>query len=215
VKVEKTITTTGSTPTITYTLNVPAAGYATFYDSQNAYSLPVGLKASTVSGVSGDRLSYQTLSGSIVPKNTAVLIEATKKQAATYTLTSTVAGASAVGTNLLHGSDVATTTAATGNNLYYKLSYGASGSSQANSFGWYWGAQNGAPFKIEAHRAWLAIPKSSGARAYLIDGSTAIDEIQLNDLPLNTPVYDLQGRRVEKPTQPGIYLLNGKKIVVK
>lgn len=215
VKVEKTITTTGSTPTITYTLNVPAAGYATFYDSRNAYSLPAGLKASTVSAVSGDRLSYQTLSGSIVPKNTAVLIEATKKQAATYTLTSTVAGASAVGTNLLHGSDVATTTAATGNNLYYKLSYGASGSSQANSFGWYWGAQNGAPFKIEAHRAWLAIPKSSGARAYLIDGSTAIDEIQLNDLPLNTPVYDLQGRRVEKPTQPGIYLLNGKKIVVK
>ncbi len=214
LKVEKTITTGGSAPVSTYALNVSAAGYATFYDSQSAYSLPSALKASIVSGISSGRLNYQTVSGNVVPKATAVLIEASQKQAATYTLTSTDTDGSAVGTNLLHGSDNATTTAATGDNLYYKLAYGPSGTSQANSFGWYWGAQNGAPFLIEAHRAWLPIPKGSGARAYLIDGSeTKIEDVDAN---LNdSPFTDLQGRRIDKPTQPGIYLQNGKKIVVK
>ena len=214
LKVEKTITTGGSAPVSTYALNVSAAGYATFYDSQSAYSLPSALKASIVSGISSGRLNYQTVSGNVVPKATAVLIEASQKQAATYTLTSTDTDGSAVGTNLLHGSDNATTTAATGDNLYYKLAYGPSGTSQANSFGWSWGAQNGAPFLIEAHRAWLAIPKGSGARAYLIDGSeTKIEDVDAN---LNdSPFSDLQGRRIDKPTQPGIYLQNGKKIVVK
>ena len=218
IKVEQTFTTGGTAPTITYALNVPAAGYATFFDSQNAYSMPAGLKASTVSAISGGRLSYQGISGSIVPKNTAVLIEASKKQAATYTLTSTAADGSAVGTNLLHGSDNATTTAAAGDNLYYKLSYGAAGSAQANSFGWYWGAQNGTPFQIEAHRAWLAIPKGSGARAYLIDGSeTDINALLTDDGQYTmNDVYDLQGRRIQRSTlKPGIYLKNGKKIVVK
>ena len=213
LKVEKTVTTGGSAPSSTYALNVAAAGYATFYDSQSAYSLPAGLKASVVSSISGGRLSYQTLSGDIVPKATAVLIEASQKKAATYTLTSTTGG-TAVGTNLLHGSDNTTTTSAAGDNVYYKLAYGPSGTSQANSFGWFWGAQNGAPFQIEGHRAWLAIPKGSGARGYLIDGNeTAVEDVTVN--LYDSPFTDLQGRRIDKPTQPGIYLQNGKKIVVK
>jgi hypothetical protein len=215
VKVEQTITTGGSAPTITYSLHVPAAGYATFFDSQNAYTLPASLKASVVSGISGGRLSYQTLSGSTVPKATAVLIEATQKKTATYTLTSTVADASPVSTNLLHGSDNATTTFADGSNLYYKLCYGASGSAQANSFGWYWGAPDGAAFQIEGHRAWLSIPKGSGARGYLIDGeSTDVPYVAVPQQQTG-PMTDMQGRRIDKPTQPGIYLQNGKKIVVK
>ena len=213
LKVEKTVTTGGSAPSSTYALNVAAAGYATFYDSQSAYSLPAGLKASVVSSISGGRLSYQTISGDIVPKATAVLIEASQRKAATYTLTSTTGG-TAVGTNLLHGSDNTTTTTAAGDNLYYKLAYGPSGTSQANSFGWFWGAQNGAAFQIEGHRAWLAIPKGSGARGYFIDGNeTAVEDVTVN--LYDSPFTDLQGRRIDKPTQPGIYLQNGKKIVVK
>lgn len=214
LRAEQTVTTGGSAPTVTYALNVSAAGYATFYDSKSAYSLPSSLKASVVSAISGGRLNYQTLSGDIVPKATAVLIEASQKKAATYTLTSTAADGSPVSTNLLHGSDVATTTTAAGNNRYYKLSYGPSGTSQADSFGWFWGAQDGGAFNIDGHRAWLAIPKGSGARGYLIDGSeTAVEDVIVH--PNDLPFTDLQGRRMNKPTQPGIYLQNGKKIVVR
>ena len=215
LKAEKEITTSGDAPApATYELAVADAGYATFYDSQAAYSLPAGLKASTVSGISGDRLSYQALSGGIIPKATAVLIEASQKKAATYTLTASASAGSPVGTNLLHGSDAAGTTSATGDNLYYKLAYGPGNTSLATSFGWFWGAQQGAPFLIEAHRAWLAVPKSAGARAYLIDGeATGIGAVPANEA--GGQLYDLQGRRIDTPTAPGVYLLNRRKVVVK
>ena len=218
-KAETELTTSGNAPVMaTYDLRVADAGYATFYDSKADYQLPAGLKASTVSGVSGDRLTYQPLSGSIVPKGTAVLIEATQKEAATYTLTATTASdGSPVGTNLLHGSDDATTTSdgsSSSNSLYYKLAYGPSNTSLATSFGWFWGAQQGAPFLIEAHRAWLAVPKSAGARAYLIDGeATGIDAAPTT--VDGDQLYDLQGRRIDRLTAPGVYLLNRRKVVVK
>ncbi len=218
-KAETELTTSGNAPAMaTYDLRVADAGYATFYDSKADYQLPAGLKASTVSGVSGNRLTYQPLSGGIIPKATAVLIEATQKEAATYTLTATTASdGSPVGTNLLHGSDDATTTSdgsSSSNSLYYKLAYGPSNTSLATSFGWFWGAQQGAPFLIEAHRAWLAVPKSAGARAYLIDGeATGIDAAPAT--VDGDQLYDLQGRRIDRLTAPGVYLLNRRKVVVK
>ena len=218
LKAEVTLTTGGSSPVqpTTIDLAVAEAGYATFYDSQNAYQLPADLKASTVSGSSGSKLSYQALSGSIVPKGTAVLIEASTKKAATYTLTSTNDEASYTGENLLHGSDVATTTSADGQNVYYKLAYGPSGTSLAQSFGWFWGAQQGAAFRIEGHRAWLAIPQGAAARGYLISGE-GTDAVEYVALPTQqqSSFTDLQGRRIATPTQPGIYFKDGRKIVVK
>jgi hypothetical protein len=28
-------------------------------------------------------------------------------------------------------------------------------------------------------------------------------------------VFDLQGRRMERPTKPGMYIINGKKVIIK
>ncbi|MCR4603672.1 MAG: hypothetical protein K5683_09115 [Prevotella sp.] len=222
-KVEAELTTGGTAPvTATYDLRVADAGYATFYDSKADYQLPAGLKASTVSGVSGDRLTYQPLSGSIVPKGTAVLIEANEKKAATYTLTGVDGGSagSTVGTNLLHGSD---DSALTGQDvttpddyLYYKLAYGPAGTSLATQFGWFWGSPDGMNFNINGHRAWLAVPKTAGARAYLIDGeATPIESLDLSTGNEGGSWTDLQGRRITIPTQPGIYLKNNRKVVIK
>ena len=99
--------------------------------------------------------------------------------------------------------------------LFYKLAYGPSGTSLANRFGWFWGAQDGTPFHIEGHHAWLALPKADGARAYLIDEEgTSISET-VNSESSNSKCFDLQGRPVENPTQSGIYIHNGRIIVVK
>lgn len=217
LKAELTLTTGGTQPEQPTTINVvtAAAGYATFYDSEKNYQLPTGLTARVVSGVSGDRLSYQTLSGNIIPKGTAVLLEGAQKQAATYTLTSTTADASYTGNNLLHGSDVVTTTSATGQNLYYKLTYGPSGTSLAQSFGWFWGARNGAAFSIDGHRAWLAVPAGSAAtRGFLISGEAT----GISDLTTDTdgsPLRDLQGRPAAQSPQKGIYVRGGRKVVIK
>ncbi len=222
-KAETELTTSGNAPVMaTYDLRVADAGYATFYDSKADYQLPAGLKASTVSGVSGDRLTYQPLSGSIVPKGTAVLIEANEKKAATYTLTGVAGGSavSTVGTNLLHGSDDSALTgqdvASPDDYLYYKLAYGPAGTSLAKQFGWFWGGPDGMNFNINGHRAWLAVPKSAGARAYLIDGeATPVESLELSTGSEGGSWTDLQGRRIAMPSQPGIYLKNNRKVVIK
>jgi hypothetical protein len=224
LKAELTLTTGGTQPEQPTTINVvtAAAGYATFYDSKADYQLPAGLKASTVSGVSGDRLTYQPLSGSIVPKGTAVLIEANEKKAATYTLTGVAGGSavSTVGTNLLHGSDDSALTgqdvASPDDYLYYKLAYGPAGTSLATQFGWFWGGPDGMNFNINGHRAWLAVPKSAGARAYIIDGeATSVESLELSTGSEGGSWTDLQGRRIAMPSQPGIYLKNNRKVVIK
>ena len=51
------------------------------------------------------------------------------------------------------------------------------------------------------------------------DGTTTINEHELNEShELSGAVYDLQGRRVangQKPTAKGLYIVNGKKVVIK
>ena len=46
------------------------------------------------------------------------------------------------------------------------------------------------------------------------EGTTAIDNLKLTDNSQQTScVYDLLGRRVENPTK-GVYIMNGKKVVM-
>ena len=45
-------------------------------------------------------------------------------------------------------------------------------------------------------------------------GSTAIEDVETETVGVKV-IYDLSGRRVEKITNAGIYIVNGKKILVK
>ena len=191
------------------------AGYATFFDSRYNYELPGDLKAYVVSEATTEALTYLEI-GNIVPAGTAVMIASGTNTDEVYTLKSTDVEVNFAGENLLKGSDVATTTSAgNGNYLFYKLSYGHSGSSQANTLGWYWGAAEGAAFEIPAHRAWLAIQKPAAARLgyQLGNGTTGISATaaQAED---TGAYYNLQGQRVATPTK-GMYIHNNKKIIIK
>lgn len=74
---------------------------------------------------------------------------------------------------------------------------------------------------IPAKRCYLLIESSvaAGTRAFGIigggsDGSTAIKSI--NDEPSTIDNwYDMGGHRIEKPTKAGLYIKNGKKVVIK
>ena len=204
------------------------AGYSTYYDKYFDTVLPAGVKASVVTSASNSRLTYQVIadgnSGGIVPAGTAVLLQGKQRSSDTYTLTPKENTTSYTGPNLLHGSDDPTTTTADGNCLFYKLAYGPSGTALSNTLGWFWGANNGRPFDIEGHKAWLAIPQTSASKPRALFYSIEGDAIDIEGLPLipsqgeDTPSsewYDLQGRRVENPTQRGIYIRDGKKVMVK
>ena len=74
--------------------------------------------------------------------------------------------------------------------------------------------------QLSAGRAYLEMPTSLGASEAKImvtledetDGIMLIDNGKLTID--NDAVYDIQGRKVENPTK-GIYIVNGKKVVVK
>lgn len=205
-----------------YPVNVITShsGYFTFYDSNYDYALPYGLSAQVVTKASDNKLTYKTIAdgntAGIVPKGTAVMLVSDGKRPGTFTLTATAGCAPYSGTNLLHGSDVATMT--TGNGYHYKLSYGKTGTVWDNVFGWYWGVLNGGPFMIDEHKAWLVVPKSGVTRAdigYSIDGdATGIINTESGDKASDI-YYDMQGRHISTPTNKGLYIKNGKKVIIK
>ena len=72
---------------------------------------------------------------------------------------------------------------------------------------------------LGAHKAYLGISGSNNAPAYTFsfgdnDGTTGINDVRSQKEDGRGDVYDLQGRRVAQPTK-GLYIVNGKKIIIK
>ena len=70
--------------------------------------------------------------------------------------------------------------------------------------------------KVAANRAYLTAD-GAGVRALTIDFSgdeTGVNAIDNGQLTMDNAVYDLQGRRVSRPAK-GLYIMNGKKVVLK
>ena len=194
------------------------AGYATYYNGEKDVMLPAGMKAHVVTDGSTN-LTYaevadgDTDGGNVVPAGTAVLLQvepSTEDQTLPVYLVTPSADPYA-GTNLLFGSDDATET--TGGAKYYKLTY----SNDNDKFGWYWGAANGAAFTSPAHKAWLALPASSSAPFLGLPGwedTTGIVPVGVDSE--NGEWYTLQGLKIgKKPTTKGVYIHNGRKVVIK
>lgn len=76
--------------------------------------------------------------------------------------------------------------------------------------------RGGAGATIAAFHAYLNVTTGSAPAAVAFDGSTvtAINGIAA-DKVADTAVYDLSGRRVNGKLQKGLYIMNGKKVVVK
>ena len=197
---------------ITTTVPVSAAGWCTFYDSQYNYLLPEGAKAYSViiDNNKPGGLSYVAMTDNTVPKATAVAIKA--DGLSVLTLTSIEEAQPYVGDNLLHGSDIATMTTANGSCYFFKACYGPSGTALANWFGWYPANKDKGAFRSEAHRAWLAIPKSAATRGYYgLGDMTGIDTEAVEGS--NDDWHDLQGRRAKEPQRKGVYIRRHQKVV--
>jgi hypothetical protein len=72
-------------------------------------------------------------------------------------------------------------------------------------------------FKNNANKAYFKVAPGAVLSASLrfdIDGTTGIDEVKGESGEVKT-IYDLTGRRVESIAAPGIYIINGKKALVK
>ena len=75
---------------------------------------------------------------------------------------------------------------------------------------------NGASFSLNAGRCYFTPGNAAMTRIYRLkfDGAASIDDIVEPTDDTDGITYDLMGRRVDNPTK-GIYIRNGKKVVVK
>ena len=99
----------------------------------------------------------------------------------------------------------------TGDNLFYRLTM-----HNGTEIGFWWGAADGAAFNLAANKAYLAVPKDVEAREgwWFDSETTGIKTVENAASSINGEVYNLAGQRVAQPAK-GLYIVNGKKVVVK
>lgn len=163
-------------------------------------------------GVNENKLSLNEVKGNQVPANTGVLVQSNKTDAMYVYIES----APAIEGNLLRASVTEQTTTGaddTKEYKYYMLSY----NKDNENLGFYWGENDGAAFTSKAGRAYLAVEKTNEAAAVkgfsLSDMETGISQV-CGSAANNGVIYDLQGRRVERAVR-GLYIMNGRKVMVK
>ena len=158
----------------------------------------------------------ETINGYYIPANTGIMLYSTAKDVNYYTVENYTVDALAEGVNMLMPAPVAggIFTEETGNK-YYKLAY--DNYDAKTGLGFYWGADNGGAFNVKAGTAYLAVPEAiaAGAKGFTLNGeATGIEGINAN-VENAKAIYNLNGQRVATMAKPGLYIVNGKKIVRK
>lgn len=178
-----------------FDITIGEAGWRTLVTAQDVI-LPQGLTAYVVTAAENDKVTLQE-AGSIKANNPYILNGAE----GTYTL-SIALGVKAPAENLLQIS-----TESTGNGVYVLAK------PDGNEVGFYKWAGN----SLGAGRVYLPAP-SAGAPEFLnfvFDGeTTGIKAIENGRLAIDNAVYNLTGQRVANPTK-GLYIVNGKKVIIK
>ena len=175
------------------------AGWRAFYDASNSYSVDGNTKVYVADADPvGTKIKLKAIEG--IPANVPVILH-TSSSADNYKMTLTKETASPFeydGTNKL----IWATTAQTN---VYRLGFGASG------VGFY--PYSGTP---ASGAVILNVSSAASARELTIgfdDETTGLKAIS-NEPISNSQVFDLQGRIVINPTK-GLYIVNGKKVVIK
>ena len=183
-------------------VSISAAGYATFF-APVAVTVPADVKAYTVS-INGEWATLNEIEGDVIPANTGVVLEGAQN---TYDFVITTTEATA--TSDLRGS--AATTYYTEAGTYYALGI------VDGVVAFYKDAFNNSRFQNNSHKAYLYVAGTNNTASYSFrygEGTTGIDEMT-EQRAESKEIYDITGRRVENVTAPGIYIVNGKKVLVK
>lgn len=154
---------------------------------------PDGLKVYYITGTNGNTVTTQEID--YLPDGIPILLEKTAETIGS--VTARTDSSSVVSGNILQYATSDVNTTGSQYILYKNEFVKASGT-------------------ILPGKCYLQISTNLPARGVLgigNDGSTAIEGIEF-EATKDEEWYDLQGRRIQKPTKPGLYIVNGKKVVV-
>ena len=198
--------------------HITNAGFGTFYTS-DAYNMPTGVTGYTIVNTQDNRLIAEPTyaEGTLVPAKTALIVKGNEGD---YTYEPIISSQTTILGNKLHGTDTEATTQVEGTDVkYYKFAYNNAG----DKLGFYWANETGAAFTNGAHKAFLALDFGtalSQMRGFslndLFGGITSIHSI-VNAEKASQRIYDLNGRSINSLNglSKGVYIVNGKKVIIK
>lgn len=190
------------------------------YSNSKAFVVPDDIIVSEISVVDNKLLvdSYET--GAVVPANTGVMVSSMtacnhEVELSTETGTSVLGEDNMLrptGENGITASEMAEKDA---DCKYYRLTM-----HKGTTLGYFWGAAEGAAFNVAGNKAYLAVPAAVAAKmsSFVIGGgsTTAIDGIETgNGANASRKVYNLQGQRMSGALPKGLYIIDGRKVIVK
>ena len=182
--------------------NVSEAGYTTLYLGYKAV-IPETVKAYLATGVADKYVALSEVAG-ILPANTGLILEGEGEHL--FNITSSAATVN-VEANLLEGTVDATEI----EEEAYVLGI------VDEEVGLYKAKMAGGAWLNNANKAYLpasVVPTNVKSLSFRFgEGTTGIENVESAEAV--KAIFDLTGRRVEAVTAPGIYIVNGKKVLVK
>lgn len=193
-----------------------------------AVTVPDGVEAyfadDAAEDVHSDTITVQSLDA-IVPAYTPVVLKRSSVEQAREVVLNYTAESPDKPTNIFEGRLIKSAVSAAGKNCYLLFTFGGAG-----AFYWVYseynenldfvspGSNAGGYIKCEANKAYLAldaVASPSARYSFRFEGeTTGIDEI-MGENGAEKSIFDLQGRKLTEITAPGIYIVNGEKVLIK
>ncbi len=186
-------------------------GFGTFYTDKN-YVLPQGLTAFGYTSIDGNNTltkSVEYVAGDIVPANTAVVVKGAKGSYNYYNTEETAT--KTIEKNLLKGVTTDTRIEAASGVKRYILTRADDG-----ILAFY--RTNSGTINVKANRAYLEVPSAMAVASFSLEGSaTGINNVVTT--AAKQGIYTISGVRLNATTTKelpaGIYIVDGKKVIVK
>ena len=183
------------------TINTTEAGWGTVMLPFAVAELPTGVKAYTVEDVESDGSTLTLAKADALEANKPYVIEGAWQA----TLTGDAQGTTLISTNGLLTGTYAAAEAPVGSYVLQNLAAGV---------GFYKVAEGKQP-TVEANHAYLTVPEKKeeeSVKAFILSETTGVQSVKV--AAQNGDIFNLAGQRVSK-AQKGIFIQNGKKMVVK
>ena len=178
-------------------------GYATF-SFPAAVTIPSGVAAYSFTSYAANTITLTRVEGTTLTKNTPYVLYAESSATISYS-------GSAVAED---GLDMRTPGTSVNDGITFNTNYGIKETSGDEYIMINNQIKKADGAKIGSFRAYFTGVAAASARAIFDDGVTGINNIQNVEKVLNGKFYNLQGQEVKNPTK-GIYIVNGKKVIIK
>lgn len=192
-------------------------------------TVPTGVEAYIATGIDGGYVSLVKVAGpdDTLPAGTPVILYRTDDETSKVFTYSEETPVSVDGKSLLGGSLFVKYVECDTDKDYYKLmlkngeakmywmykEFNADGVSQGTT-------DDGGHIKCSANKIYMALPNSDSnpvtmfGMRFIDDSATGIEEMKGENGEVKA-IYDLQGRKLTEITEPGMYIVDGKKVYVK